>query len=126
MDANNRKFTHWIARGEVRYWARERFNGHFFGAHLLGGRYNISDHNIPFLFDKQYRYEGSAWGAGITYGYNLTFGRRWGAEVNAGVGVMHMGYKRFDCRLCAKNHTALSSLYFGPTRLGITLSYNLK
>ena len=32
---DNKKWKHWMAQPEVRYWFCERFNGHFLGAHLL-------------------------------------------------------------------------------------------
>ncbi len=41
-------FKHWLVHPEFRYWLCERFNGHFFGVHLLGGEYNISKVKLPF------------------------------------------------------------------------------
>jgi hypothetical protein len=123
MNESNKKLVYWIVRPEIRYWTRERFNGHFLGAHLLYGRYNISNHGIPLLFDKQYRYEGSALGAGISYGYSLMINNRWSMEFNAGIGAARVEYKRYDCRLCDKDHVPFKNFYFGPTRLGITIAY---
>jgi hypothetical protein len=123
MNESNKKLVYWIVRPEIRYWTRERFNGHFLGAHLLYGRYNISNHDIPSLFDKQYRYEGSALGVGISYGYSLMIDKRWSMEFNAGIGAARMEYKRYDCRLCDKDHVPFKNLYVGPTRLGITIAY---
>ncbi|MDR0766665.1 MAG: DUF3575 domain-containing protein [Odoribacteraceae bacterium] len=126
MDENNKKRVYWIALAEARYWSCERFNGHFFGVHAFHGRYNISNHDIPLLFDKQYRYEGNLTGAGISYGYNLMIDRRWSVELNAGIGLARVNYDRYSCRLCAGDRTSFGKLYFGPTRAGITLAYILK
>lgn len=41
--SNNRKWKHWLAQPELRYWFCERFNGHFLGFHLVGGIYNIGN-----------------------------------------------------------------------------------
>lgn len=35
--SDNKKWKHWMAQPEARYWFCERFNGHFMGLHLLGG-----------------------------------------------------------------------------------------
>lgn len=120
------KLHHWIARPEYRYWFCERFTGHFIGGHVFYAKYNISEHDIPLLFDKEYRYEGTAMGAGFTYGYHLALGKRWGAEFNLGVGFAQLKYDRYDCQLCAKNEEAMSKTYFGLTRAGITLVFLIK
>lgn len=44
----NKKWKHWLAQPEARYWFCERFNGHFLGAHLLGGVYNVGNWNTDF------------------------------------------------------------------------------
>ena len=45
---DGKMFKHWLVQPEFRYWLCERFNGHFFGVHLLGGEYNISKVKLPF------------------------------------------------------------------------------
>lgn len=37
-----------LVQPEFRYWLCERFNGHFFGVHGLGGEYNIAKVKLPF------------------------------------------------------------------------------
>ena len=69
---DNKKWKHWMAQPEVRYWFCERFNGHFLGAHLLGGQYNWGGLDLPLgIFDdlKEHRYEGWYVGGGVVYGY---------------------------------------------------------
>lgn len=39
--SHDRKWKHWFLQPEVRYWFCERFSGHFVGAHLIGGQYNV-------------------------------------------------------------------------------------
>ena len=126
MDKNNRKLVYWIARAEVRYWSRERFNGHFFGAHVFHGQYNISNHTIPLFFDKKYRYEGNALGAGVSYGYSWILGRRWNIELTAGIGLARMKYKQYSCLLCDSDQISYKKFYVGPTRAGVMLTYFLE
>ena len=39
--SNNRQWKHWAVQPEIRYWFCDRFSGHFVGAHIHGGQYNI-------------------------------------------------------------------------------------
>lgn len=123
---DNRKLNHWIVRPEFRWWFCERFNGHFLGVHAFYSQYNISQYNVPLLFDKKYRYEGYAAGGGITYGYHWAFAKRWGLEFHLGVGVAHLRYDRFDCTLCSERLNRSAKTYVGPTRAGINLVFMIK
>ena len=40
---NDKKWKHWMAQPEARYWFCEAFNGHFLGLHLLGGQFNVGN-----------------------------------------------------------------------------------
>ena len=126
----NRKLAHWIAQGEYRYWLCERFNGHFFGAHILYSMYNISDHELPLLFGKgsgDHRYKGYMAGAGISYGYDFPLGKRWNLELNIGLGYGYMRYNQFDCDHCGELlKSSIQRNYFGPTKGGISIVYLIK
>ncbi|MDR3251817.1 MAG: DUF3575 domain-containing protein [Tannerella sp.] len=39
---------HWMIQPELRWWSCEKFNGHFFGIHLLGGQFSIGAIDLPF------------------------------------------------------------------------------
>ena len=39
--SHDRRWKHWAVQPEARYWFCDRFAGHFIGAHLHGGQYNI-------------------------------------------------------------------------------------
>jgi hypothetical protein len=101
-------------------WLCERYNGHFFGAHLFYAEYdNMSGRNFPFLFKKGSRYDGRAVGAGLTYGFHQPLSQRWGLEFNAGLGAGYVDHKRFD----GTNAIRKRQMYVGPTRVGVTLVY---
>jgi len=123
---DTKQLLHRMIRAEYRWWLCERFNGHFFGAHAFYAQYNISGHNIPLLFEKEYRYDGSAIGAGVSYGYNLPLGKRWGLEFNIGIGAAYLDYDRFSCAVCDRDPEAKDKFYFGPTRAGVTLTFHLR
>ncbi|MDR2912812.1 MAG: DUF3575 domain-containing protein [Alistipes sp.] len=123
---SNRKLVHMILKPEFRYWLCERFDGHFFGVHALFSRYNIGTYNVPPLFKKAYRYDGYAFGAGITYGYSLSLAKRWSAEFAVGVGAMKLSYDRFDCAACNLTSQPDTKTYIGPTNASASLVFLIK
>lgn len=126
---NNKKSVHWIVQPEFRYFLCEKFNGHFFGVHALYSNYNIGGHNLPMLFgkgSKAFRHEGNAYGAGLSYGYQLMLNRSWNLEFNVGVGYLHLQYDKYDCPTCGNKLGRETKNYFGPTKAGISLIYIIK
>ena len=66
--SDNKKWKQLVVQPEARYWFCEAFNGHFVGAHLLGGIYNMGNWDTDFTFLgtdfgklKDYRFEGWMW-----------------------------------------------------------------
>ncbi len=111
--SHERHWKHWAVQPEVRYWFCDRFSGHFVGAHIHGGQYNIGgfDGKINFLGTdarklKDTRYQGWFVGAGIAYGYSYT------------------RYDRFQCAGCGKKiETDKPHHYVGLTKAAINLVY---
>lgn len=129
--SHDRKWKHWFLQPEVRYWFCERFSGHFVGAHLIGGQYNVGGlkNGINFLgtdFSKlsDRRYQGWFAGAGIAYGYSWILDLHWNVEAEIGLGWT---YSRSDVYPCATCGTKLAEgkphNYVGPTKAAINLIY---
>lgn len=123
------RMRHWLVQPEARYWLCEKFNGHFFGLHALGGQFNFGNlpANIPVLgFDdlKDYRHQGWMAGAGIAYGYSWILSKHWNIEAEIGVGWI---YSNSDVYPCAECGTAIEKgkklNYVGPTKLAVNLEY---
>lgn len=126
---DNKKWKHWMAQPEVRYWFCERFNGHFLGAHLLGGQYNWGGLDLPLgIFDdlKEHRYEGWYVGGGVVYGYQWLLGKRWSIETALGVGYVRADYDRYKCPHCGEWQDSGKKNYFGVTKAAISLIYIIK
>ena len=129
--SHDRKWKHWMAQPEARYWFCDRFAGHFLGFHALGGQYNIGHlkNNIKFLgtdFSKlsDSRYQGWFIGAGIAYGYAWVLNKHWNLEGEIGVGYVYTEYDRFNCKGCGKKvEEDKNHHYFGPTKAAINLIY---
>lgn len=123
---DNRKMVHWVIKPEFRYWMCERLNGHFFGIHAFYARYNVSGHRIPLLFEKQYRYQGEAYGGGVSYGYHWMWSRGWGMEFTVGAGVALLDYVKKDCVKCGQEVATTRKTYMGPTALGVKLIWVIR
>lgn len=123
--ADNKKLLHGIAGLEYRYWFCERYSGHSIGARAFYSEYNVGGHDIPLLFDKEYRYKGNAFGAGVFYGYSLPVGRMWNIEFTAGVNVLRMDYDRYGCRTCDTNSRPFKKTRPAPSA-GINLVFLIR
>lgn len=126
---DNKKAKHWIVQPELRYWLCESFNGHFFGLHALAGEYNISGMDIPIgrlSKLKDYRYEGFAYGAGLSYGYQWMISSRWNFELNIGAGYTYLTYDKYPCVKCGSKIESGDNNYFGVTKAAISLIYLIK
>lgn len=127
---NNKKFKHWIAQSELRYWFCETFEGHFLGIHTQGGEFNIGRINLPGLVfgsgSENYRYQGFFVGGGISYGYQWILSPRWNLEANIGIGYNYIKYDKFEPCNCGEQLENKSSNYFGPTKIGLSIIYLIK
>ncbi|GAB6010385.1 DUF3575 domain-containing protein [Dysgonomonas reticulitermitis] len=116
---------HWLVQPELRYWMCQSFEGHFFGVHAIYSKYNVG--NISFIKAlKDYSYNGNLYGGGISYGYHFPLKGRWGLELTAGIGYVHMEYGKYICRECLEKVGSYTRDYFGPTKAGISLIYMIK
>lgn len=128
--SDNKKWKHWMAQPEVRYWTCRKFGGHFLATHLLGGQYNVG--NIDFLPKflgsdltqlKDHRYEGWYAGAGVGYGYAWMLGKHWNLEAELCVGLAYTEYEKYFCPKCGEKIGSDDHIYYGITKLGLNLVY---
>jgi hypothetical protein len=125
------KLNHIYGRAALRYWFRDRFAGHFAGAGLFYGDYNVGDLDVPLLFEREFDYDGNAFGASISYGYLWRWSRRWAMEFNLGAGVAIMKYRKSFIEgntesYELKNEIDFRKTYLGPTEAGIKLVFTIK
>ncbi len=126
---DNKKIQHWIVQPELRYWTCEVFNGHFFGLHALAGEYNIGGVDIPvgrLSKFKDNRYEGYAFGGGISYGYQWAIAPRWNLEMNLGGGYTYLTFDKYPCVKCGSKIGSGTNNYFGVTKAALSLIYLIK
>lgn len=106
---DNMKWKHWMVQPELRLWTCQRFAGHFFGFHVLGGQFNVGNIPIPrnanflglnFGSLSNTRYEGWGLGAGLAYGYALPIGKHWNLEGEIGIGGLYGVADSYECNAC--------------------------
>ncbi len=124
--ANHRQWRHILVQPEWRIWTRRTFSGHFFGLHAHYVFYNIGNLPEPFSpWIRSHRVQGSAIGAGVSYGYRWCMGMRWDMEATLGVGYAYLDYKKYSCDNCQQYLGHQTRNYFGPTRLALNLIYKI-
>lgn len=120
------RVRHWVVQPEVRYWFCDKFNGHFIGLHGHGGQYNLGGIDIPlgqFKKLKDNRYEGIAYGAGISYGYQWVLSKHWNVEASIGAGYARVKYDKYPCEECGTKLSKGYYNYWGLTRAKLALVY---
>lgn len=129
--SDNKKWKQLVVQPEARYWFCEAFNGHFVGAHLLGGIYNMGNWDTDFTFLgtdfgklKDYRFEGWMLGVGVAYGYQWMLSKHWSVEAEIGIGYVYSQYDKYDCATCGETYEQdKPHNYFGPTKAALSLIY---
>jgi hypothetical protein len=120
----NRKIKHWMIQPEARYWLCQRFNGQFVGLHGHVGGFNMG--GIKLIGLEDFRYEGSFYGGGISYGYHWVLNTHWSIEATIGLGYALLDYSKYKCEKCAEKLKTGTRNYLGPTKAGISLIYVIK
>lgn len=128
---DGRSWKHAYFQPEARYWLCERFTGHFFGFHLLGGIYNFGNLNLPFNMLgsnlkelKNKRYQGWAAGAGVVYGYAWPLHKHWNIEAVLGIGWLYTRFDSYPCEICGtKIDRRHPHNYVGPTKVAVNIEY---
>lgn len=116
---------HYLVQPEARFWLKQAFHGHFFGVHVLGGKFDIG--GLSFISSMQeHYYRGHLAGGGFSYGYQWKLGKRWTVEASLGIGFLTMKYDKYRCQGCAAMEARYKRNYLGPTRAAVSLVYTLE
>lgn len=129
--SGGKRWKHWMAQPELRYWFCEAMHGNFMALELHGGQYNIGGVDTPFMLLgtnfrnlKDTRYQGWYAGAGITYGHAWMLAKHWNIEAEIGIGWSYTRSDRYPCKYCGtKIQENYVHNYFGPTKLALNLVY---
>jgi hypothetical protein len=69
--------------------------------------------------------QGSAYGAGISYGYAWVIENRWTIEFTAGVGMAQIEYDTYSVSTGAKDGMGRKK-YYGPTKGAVSIVYTIR
>lgn len=111
---------------ELRYWFGGRpMHKHFVGVGAIGASYDI--------FWKGKFYDGTAYGAGLTFGYVYNITNRLNIDAHAGFGIIGYKHKEYyeydnynDFTQDGAIKTNATGYYLLPTRIGVSITYILK
>lgn len=127
---DGRRWKHWWVMPEGRYWLCERFAGHFFALHAIGGEFNIGNIGglgkflgTDFSQLKDKRYQGWNAGLGLAYGFAWMLNKRWSLEAEIGLGWIYAKYDVYPCAHCGTRIDKGSHNYVGPTKAAVNLIY---
>ena len=88
------------------------------------GEMNVSNLNIFGMGHD--RYDGSLYGAGISYGYQWIISKRWSMEATVGVGYARLKYDKYARGDGGEKLGHNTRNYFGPTKIGLSFIYVIK
>ncbi len=133
-DLNNsykRRLDHVFGKAEFRYWLGDRLDGHFFGLGAIFADYHVGDLKIPLLFEKEYDYDGVAFGGALSWGYTWRFHRRWALEFSLGAGVAMLEYNKSLIEADSEGVNLIDlarfrKTYFGPTNAAVKLVFVIR
>lgn len=121
----NPKLRHWGVMPEAKYWLCRTYERSYIGLHGLYGQFNVGGlKGLPLL--ERRRYQGYAYGGGISYGYQMALGKRWGLELSLGAGYVCLYYRPCDAYVCGDTGDYRCRDYWGPTKAEISLTYFIK
>lgn len=109
------------------YYTNDLWDGFYIGPYAMTGNFNIGlkEKDVEKM---SYRRRGWGLSAGITTGYKFYLSSRFRIDANIGVGYAHLQYDKYqlggeysEFKLESKK----TKSYIGPTKIGISLVYNI-
>ena len=122
-----------VGSADLRYYVKPRYyyTNNMYDGFYLGPYVEAGNFNIGFWRGEEresYRYKGWGISAGLSLGYKFYLSKRFRLDLNLGLGYAHLQYDKYqlggewaDYPLELKDTRA----WFGPTKFGVHLVYNL-
>lgn len=123
------RIRHLLIKPDFRYWLCDNNGGHFLSGNIQYARYNVGGLPKSPIFSEDIqknRYQGTATGAGMGYGYSWIIGNRLNLEFEIGLGILYKSYTKYPCTNCGTAITEKSKLVLAPDKLALNLVYILK
>lgn len=115
---DNKKIKHLTAQPGVRYWRDQSWGYNwFFGANAILSRFNMGG------IWNDYRYDGRAYGAGLSTGFSIPIHKLWNIDFEVGAGVVYTSYGEYEYKQCGDFLSEGRGWSIVPTKLSINLIY---
>lgn len=118
------RFRYYLIQSEIKKWECRKFVGRYWGIHTLFSEYNIG--GIDAFNLKDYRYQGKAYGLGVSFGYGFIVSSRLNIDVGIGFGYTKYVYEKFNCEHCGDLIKEEVLDCIAPTKAGVSLVYLIK
>jgi hypothetical protein len=112
---DNKKIQQFTIFPGLRYWLLESYVDGFAGINAIASSYHITW--------KDYRYEGDAYGFGISAGYAWLLSPRWNLELEGGIGLVKANYTKSECYKCGKKISEENEWKAIPNKVALSLIY---
>ena len=112
---DNKKLQNFTVMPGVRYWLLESYVNGFVGVNTIGSKYHITWKNS--------RYEGKAFGMGISAGYAWLLSPRWNLEIEGGIGLVWADYTEYECEECGRQKGEYTRWVAVPNKLALSFIY---
>ncbi len=122
----NKRWKAFILQPSFRYWLNDSHKGFFGSIHAQWGIYNLAKTKVIFgiMPDlKNFRYQGSLWGAGIGFGYRLPITKHFSTEFELGIGLTEFNYKKYKCSTCGNQKAHEIKHFMGPDKTAVNIVY---
>lgn len=115
---SNAKFQNITVQPGVRYWLLDSYMKNFIGLNLIA-----SDFHMGNILGSKWRYEGTAYGAGVSFGYAKPISKRWNIELEAGIGAVKANYTQYECKSCGRKIGDYNKWMVVPSKLSAAIVY---
>lgn len=112
---DNNKLQNFTLMPGIRYWLLESYINGFAGINAIDSKYHITWKNN--------RYEGEAYGMGISLGYAWMLSSCWNLELEGGIGFVWADYTLYECEECGRKRGEYLRWAVIPNKLSLSLVY---
>lgn len=103
----------------VRFWLKETYGSGFF----FGGNAVISRFNFGGIFGNKFRYDGVAFGGGLSAGYSIPIHKQWNLDFELGGAVVWSRWDKYPCVRCGARLKEDSGVRLIPDKLAVSIIY---
>ena len=124
-DTKEHKWRHFLVDVEAKYWFCEAFHRDFIGVNVAYSHYNVAKgwYPVGWIYPavKQYRFQGDAVMAGVSYGWSFPVSKHVAFELEAGVDAGYTWYGKYECPHCGAL-VAQERKWFAVPKAGVNIS----